>query len=760
MSGWITPELVAAVKASQAGVPAGASQATRQAAARDWAARQQTPGLKTIPSVHDIATQIGRELYKPPELKPEDLVKLPDGYMLKHDYQRLSSEDRAAAKGGGFAALNQLHAKNLEADFHQLIKIEGSWQVANKALPTDRYSPQEGTFVELKKEFKKLDNQAKADLVIKMSERAIPGVGHSQDIMGAIFKGRLPTKKEYVGMIPVVGTVIYWNQMSAGEKAVSLLIDAAIVGAPVARPVSRAIFKTLGVTRARNIASEMNYLRDATRTGNPVKVQEAGARITRLGEAMRAEGVPGAEDIIRRGRIVQINAPDIAKGTVSARKLTKTDYKAAAKRFVTEESGEVALTKRIGKPPRVTKKVDVLPLSREQARRTGLSERMLREAHAKGKTEAGFWREVKRLQANKKQIDDLMAKVDAKLRVERQLPKGKPARWVPTRRRQAIDIGRYVSKAERDRAIRQTLSRMKGKTIVRPKVSSQYLTWAVAADAAAVFKDFAKMSPAERSAALAKLSPALRSAVQTNNLTAAKQLAKTELSNLLASAATKATAQAKAEGATATEAKAAAKEATQVKPSTKPGAAAKEATQVKPSTKPGAEPTVGPGEAGEAVKTPVPKPRVSKPPPPKGPPPPPRDGPPPKKPRHKIIIPPPPIPPPPGTEKAKLTLAQRKGAIGWKQGFIYKAIYPPYGVGDIINSRGRIPGIKYAAGAKSAFLSIARITKGRIPPALARDMGIMDIRISTPVSGKPRIRFTADPKQKTRLTPAGAGRLA
>lgn len=743
MSSWITPELVAAVKASQAGVPAGASQAQRQAAARSWAARQPW-NLKSIPSARDIHAQIGRELHKPPELKPQDVVKLPDGNMLRYDYDRLSPQDRAAARGGGFAALDQLHSKNLEADFHRLSRIEGSWQVANTALPT----PTGGTFSDLQREFGKLSTQDKADLVIQMSERAIPGVGHSEDIMGSLFRGRMPTRREYVGMIPVVGTVVYWNQMSPSEKAVSILIDAAIVGAPVARPVGKAIFKTLGVTRARTIAREMNYLRAATRSGSPVKIQEAGARIKRLGEMMRAEGAPGAEDIIRKGRIVQVNAPDIAKGEISVRKLTKRDYKAAAEKFLAEETGAARL------PKRPTK---VIPITREQAKLFGLTEREARELAAKSKTTEDFLKAISRRQKDRKLIDDLMRKVDAKLKAERRLP-SRPARWVPTRRRQAIDIGKYVSRAERDRSIRQTLTRLKGKTIVSPRVSGQYLTWAVAADASAVFKGFAKMSPAEKSAALAKLSPALRSAVQTNNLTAAQQLAKTELHELLASAAAKATTQAKAAGATATETKAAVKEATQVKPSVKPGIepavgpTVKPGEEVKPGGKPGPKPSPKP--------TITPKPKIPKPPPGVPPPPPrlPREvKPKPKRLKPKIL---PPLPPPPGDSRVALTLAQRKGAIGWKQGFIYKAIYPPYGEGDIINSREMIPGIKYVKGPKSAFLSIARITKGRIPPALARDMGIMDIRISTPEGGRPRIRFKADPKQKTRLTPAGAGRLA
>jgi len=117
---------------------------------------------------------------------------------------------------------------------------------------------------------------------------------------------------------------------------------------------------------------------------------------------------------------------------------------------------------------------------------------------------------------------------------------------------------------------------------------------------------------------------------------------------------------------------------------------------------------------------------------------------------------PPPSPPPPKVLPSggisQLTEKQREGIIAWKQGFMYKLIYPPYGEKDIINTRTPIEGVIYAEGVGSAARSaIAR--GGRIPLLIRRDMGIMDIAIHTPQGRKPILKFKGDPKQKTKVTP-------
>jgi len=90
--------------------------------------------------------------------------------------------------------------------------------------------------------------------------------------------------------------------------------------------------------------------------------------------------------------------------------------------------------------------------------------------------------------------------------------------------------------------------------------------------------------------------------------------------------------------------------------------------------------------------------------------------------------------------------------VGWKQGFIYKLIWPNYGQNNITNTRKPIPGVPYHKGPESAYRSIVRLG-GKVPPTIRRDMGIMDLEIRTPKGGKPKLIFRPDIHQRTRVTP-------
>lgn len=112
------------------------------------------------------------------------------------------------------------------------------------------------------------------------------------------------------------------------------------------------------------------------------------------------------------------------------------------------------------------------------------------------------------------------------------------------------------------------------------------------------------------------------------------------------------------------------------------------------------------------------------------------------------------IPLPSAEEQFKrLSPFQKAGAVAWKQGFMYKLIYPPYGQNDIINSRKPILGVKIVSGARSAYRSIANVYPGKLPPQIARDMGVFDVYIHTPERGKPKLRYRRDPRQRTTVTP-------
>ena len=100
----------------------------------------------------------------------------------------------------------------------------------------------------------------------------------------------------------------------------------------------------------------------------------------------------------------------------------------------------------------------------------------------------------------------------------------------------------------------------------------------------------------------------------------------------------------------------------------------------------------------------------------------------------------------------QLSEKERIGSVAWRQGMWYILIYPPYGQKEIIYSKEPFPGIKMSKGEGSAYRSIGQPKKGILPPLIQRDMGVVDVRIKTPKKGKPKISFTADPKQQTTLT--------
>lgn len=89
---------------------------------------------------------------------------------------------------------------------------------------------------------------------------------------------------------------------------------------------------------------------------------------------------------------------------------------------------------------------------------------------------------------------------------------------------------------------------------------------------------------------------------------------------------------------------------------------------------------------------------------------------------------------------------------------MYKMIYPPYGVKDIVNSRKTLAGVKYHKGVGSAYKSV--LAKGGVVPReVLRDMGIMDLRFRTdrPTSKKPKLFYKRDIHQRTTTTPTKPG---
>lgn len=115
------------------------------------------------------------------------------------------------------------------------------------------------------------------------------------------------------------------------------------------------------------------------------------------------------------------------------------------------------------------------------------------------------------------------------------------------------------------------------------------------------------------------------------------------------------------------------------------------------------------------------------------------------------LFPKPPVVPPvhiPEREaKEKRRKIELKGAICWRQGFIWKTIYPPYGKDDIMHTTEPPPGVKVVKGIRSAYKTITKLGV-HVPREIYVDMGIMDVVIKK--RGK-KIRFKRDIKQKTKL---------
>ena len=101
-----------------------------------------------------------------------------------------------------------------------------------------------------------------------------------------------------------------------------------------------------------------------------------------------------------------------------------------------------------------------------------------------------------------------------------------------------------------------------------------------------------------------------------------------------------------------------------------------------------------------------------------------------------------------GEDNNNKTYYALSGAVGWKQGFIYKYVIPYKNKQiRIFNSRKPIHGIPIVDGPRSAYESLTRLGS-HFPREALIDMGIMDVHITK--KGK-KISFKRDPKQKTTL---------
>jgi len=100
---------------------------------------------------------------------------------------------------------------------------------------------------------------------------------------------------------------------------------------------------------------------------------------------------------------------------------------------------------------------------------------------------------------------------------------------------------------------------------------------------------------------------------------------------------------------------------------------------------------------------------------------------------------PPPVPPmrgaPPiklGKKRAEdLTDFEKKSAIAWKQGVMFRLRYYPYRHEDMINTRKPIGGVKYYEGPESAYKSVVVLFPGLVPADMTFNMGLFKTNFKT-----------------------------
>jgi hypothetical protein len=103
--------------------------------------------------------------------------------------------------------------------------------------------------------------------------------------------------------------------------------------------------------------------------------------------------------------------------------------------------------------------------------------------------------------------------------------------------------------------------------------------------------------------------------------------------------------------------------------------------------------------------------------------------------------------PPPRQRVEDILKKGGEGLIAWKQGFIYKVIYPNYTQTDILNTRRPVEGVEYHRGPRAAYDSVVR-RGGYIPPIIRRKMGIYNLEFrSDQDRRRPEIKFTRNPER-------------
>ena len=580
--------------------------------------------------------------------------------------------------------------------------------------------------------------------------------------------------------IPGVAVARNWDEMSNEERGLHIALDALIVGSLFAKPVIGAVRNVvvdgLGSARTSVITKALGNLRKAVNKGDAVAIRTASKDLRAIGSRLRNEKVTGSDELLRQADWFDRNAdmlakeglkvtPDITAKLKNATDTLKGFIEPKARPGAVGFSKEAAERIRELKPKVAPKETKVHPLTREEFNRYTkdlTTEQRARIANTSAETRERVIKEIREMRQSNANRDAMWREIERQLEKAREgkgysippvrttseeslvLVKPRPQIFTASQLRERAeglakawfkakgtkyDLNksklqiRNVAKQRLNELLKEYAKGGQNSAIAINQILAEGLLANLVASAPkTAFQILREAKPSEKTKALNLLSTDLKEAIQTALATSTAQS--------IAKAQTLAKAWVK--GKTLLKSMIELEPELEYKVELDPKLDINTKTTLKTMIR-----TIKPYEP---IPRKIPKEEELA--------------------RRRRIRIKPHIELPGGK---KLTKEELEASVAWKQGFIYKLIYPPYGKKNIINTREPIPGVKYHTGPESAYRSLTQIKKGELPPIIRRDMGIMDIEITaghTTLGGrktKPKIKFRQDKRQATKTTPIVGG---
>lgn len=624
--------------------------------------------------------------------------------------------------------------------------------------------------------------------------------------------GALPVVKQAINniadfTIPGLYLAKNWKQLDAGAKAVNIAIDVAFVGLIFARPISagvRTVFRgTFGTTGERVVTNRLAAIRQAIKKGDAIAIRQEAQAMKVAGQQMQKRKIVGAENVIKKSESIIQNADNLAalkktKMPVDIKKATDSLGKFGQK-LVTEEAGYIKLERpgiqyqrKLGTVSG-TPTVKTYPITRQEAKAWGLTDKQVDDIARMAKTDEDFIKLAKeRGTENKKFWEEINEVAERYMKSP-----GKPE---PTSPRKPVEKMLPPEIKELSKKLAATKNKTEARRIAReigdkireyagmgkPKSAAQLLVEKarlyeafitnLAAKKIAQLKGMQIKQPetiARNNAflVLAATNPGLLNAILTRADTKTKTLAKTQLSPQLYTlvrtgnlSKTKTEAQTKIQALPLTSTKIATTARTKTKADTRLKTLTitrakplpKTLTVAKPAPKEGVK--FAPTELPPQKLRPVPLKPLKEKPPEK------------KKPKPK----PEPEFEPEEEKKKPMTLEEIRSAIAWRQGKLRRdgklqpvtiAIKEPYQASDKVVLVGKTPpGLRVAPDEASAYETI-QLLRGKSPKEVKTKVGFMTARVTSPDripgGGKGEISFTPRSTKRGKIyyTPVKGGTL-